>query len=78
MMQGTMVNPVLTHDVLVGIAASTGWSVVQVVLRWALQTGQVCVLCMCRSFVCCCLVLVLLSSAFVVLVYRSTILCRAV
>lgn len=40
MMAGQSVNPVLGHRVVQRIAASRGWSSVQVVLRWALQTGQ--------------------------------------
>lgn len=40
MMAGQTVNPVLNHAVVQGIAGSKGWSAVEVVLRWALQTGQ--------------------------------------
>lgn len=40
MMAGKAVNPVLSHHVIQHIADARGWTAVQVVLRWALQTGQ--------------------------------------
>ena len=41
LMRGHSVNPVLESPVVGGIAAETGRDPAQVVLRWALQHGQV-------------------------------------
>ena len=41
LMRGHKVNPVLESPVVRGIAAETGRDAAQVVLRWALQHGQV-------------------------------------
>lgn len=38
---GVEENPVLTHAVVEAIATETGRDAAQVVLRWALQHGQV-------------------------------------